>query len=395
MKWLVRLSASFAFFKYRLARAQYFNLFSFWRNSSSSTKTYTLLGTGSNFSGQLGIGNSSGQSTPVALSGSWQTVACGYSHTLAISADGTLWGWGTNFNHELGDGTTSTRSLPVQITSLSNWAAVAAGQEHSVGLRSDGTLWSWGNNSYGQLGVSASSSSAISTLSVPTLVTALSEWATAGAGGSHTIAVKTNGTLWAWGANSSFQVGDGTSINKTVPTQIGSSSNWRTAVGGAMHSVALDQSSAVWAWGSNFSDQVGDGTFSSRSVPVQVLSSSSPTSQIAAGGSHTLAIATNGTLWAWGSNSSGQLGTTSSSGSGSLVIQQVGSNSNWSQVAAGTQHSLGVRTDGTLWVWGSDSSGQLGEYVSNASVPTQLSVSSVSAWSFVAARADYSMLMHS
>ena len=242
---------------------------------------------------------------------------------------------------------------------------VAAGQDHSVALKSDGSLWSWGSNARGQLGLGTTVDSA-----APLRIGTEHDWSTLASGTTHTMAIKSNGTLWAWGWNDSGELGDGSTTRRDAPVQVGSDTHWTAVSGGWSHTLALKGDGTLWAWGANKQGQLGTGTGSLSANPVQVGLSSAWRS-IASGAYHNLAVKSDGTLWSWGWNSDGQLGT--GSYSDSTVPVQVGLANNWKTVAAGYAYSLAVKTDGSLWAWGLNGSGQLGTGAgAGSSVPLQV-----------------------
>ena len=236
----------------------------------------------------------------------WASVSAGALHTIAIKRHDplyTLWAWGYNASGRLGDGTTTNRTTPTQIGTATTWSSVSAGVYHTVAIKTDGTLWAWGYNElYGQLGDGTTTNK-----DVPTQIGAETTWSSVFSGEHHTAAIKTNGTLWAWGRNNSGQLGDGTTTDKTTPTQIGTATTWSSVSGGGYHTVARKSDGTLWAWGYNDDGQLGDETIISKTTPTQI-GAETTWSSVSAGGYHTIAKKTDGTLWAWGDNYYGQLG---------------------------------------------------------------------------------------
>jgi len=224
---------------------------------------------------------------------------------------------------------------------------------HSVALRSDGSVWSWGRNDQGQLGDGSQVSR-----SAPVKLTGFGGVISVAAGSEYSLALKNDGTVWAWGRNVYGALGDGTSTNRLVPTQVSGLSNVVKIAAGEYHNIALKSDGTVWTWGQNSSGQLGDGTVLSRNVPVQVTSLSGVAS-IAAGMDHTLAVKTDGTVWSWGGNLFGYLGDGTVTRRTAPV--QLLSLSGVVSVAAGQYHSAAVKSDGTLWTWGYNNYGQLGD----------------------------------
>lgn len=207
-------------------------------------------------------------------------------------------------------------------------------------------------------------STALILCEVPSVVAATPEGPRISAGGQHSLAIKTDGTLWAWGANSKGQLGDGTTTNSLSPKYIGS--GFAVVAAGGYHSVALKTDGSLWAWGYNAVGQLGDRTVTDRLVPKQV---DSGYTAIAAGQYFTLGVKTDGSLWAWGYNGKGQLGDGTTTPS--IVPKKIGTG--FKSVAAGWDHSIGVREDGGLWAWGDNTYGQLGDGTTvSASTPKQV-----------------------
>ena len=178
------------------------------------------------------------------------------------------------------------------------------------------------------------------------------------AGYGHTVEVKSDGTLWAWGWNAYGQLGDGTTNSQVSPEHIGTASNWASVSAGALHTVALKSDGTLWAWGDNYYGELGDGTTTNQQSPEQIGTATNWAS-VSAGEYHTVAVKSDGTLWAWGWNAYGQLGdgTTNSQ----VSPEQIGTATNWASVAAGEYHTVALKSDGTLWAWGWNAYGQLGD----------------------------------
>jgi alpha-tubulin suppressor-like RCC1 family protein len=209
------------------------------------------------------------------------SVAAGDFHTVAVRADGTLWTWGDNSQGQLGNGSQVNSSVPVQVGTGTSWANVAAGASHALGVTSSGSLYAWGNNTRGQLGTYGALGSIGTT---PELVVSYyyqyfntSVWVSAEAGESHTVAVRANGMLWAWGDNGNNQLGiPTTSFGPLLLTgaaeQVGTATNWVSLAAGSNHSAAIRADGTLWTWGDNYLGQLGVSTGTARTfdVPTQL-----------------------------------------------------------------------------------------------------------------------------
>ena len=300
-----------------------------------------------------------------------------------------LWVWGRNEMGQLGDNTVTNKSSPTQtITFGSNWSVVSGGNRHTAAIKTDGTLWAWGRNNSGQLGNAVS----IHNQSSPVQTIALgSNWSSVACGVFSTAAIKTDGTLWVWGNNSNGELGDNTVVNKSSPIQtITRDINWKQVSCGNQYAAAIKTDGTLWTWGLNTSGQLGDNTTISRSSPVQVVGFATNWKSVSCGSKFTAAIKTDGTLWLWGSNANGygiptgQLGDNSGTNRSSPV-QTVTFATNWKFVACGNYHTAEIKTDGTLWCWGFNSYyGQLGDNtLTNRSSPVQ-TVAATTNWKQVA-----------
>ena len=314
----------------------------------------TVWTMGYNNYGQLGNGTTSATTTPAQVSGitGAMAVASGASHSLVVKNDGTVWAWGWNGFGQLGNGTAPFSTTPVPVLSLTDVVAVAGGTSSGLAVKGDGTVWDWGLNTIGQLGNGLTMNS-----STPVQVSGLTSVKSVAAGTSHNLALQANGTVWAWGNNAYGELGNGTITNyNSTPVQVTGLTNVVAVGAGQFYSMALESNGTVWAWGINNYGQLGNGSTSNSSTPVQVSGLSGVTA-IAVGYYHSLAVS-GGAVWAWGYNAFGQLGNGNTTNSSTPV--QVSGLTGVVAVAGGNYHSVALESNGTVWDWGDDNDGQLG-----------------------------------
>jgi alpha-tubulin suppressor-like RCC1 family protein len=316
---------------------------------------------GCNGQGRLGDGSVTNQSSPVSVVGGfsdWCEISAGSFHSLAVRTDGTAWAWGNNSSGQLGDGTTTARSSPVSVVGgFADWCEVSAGRYHSLAVRTDGTAWAWGCNGQGRLG----DGSVTNQSSPVSVVGGFADWCEVSAGSYHSLAVRTDGTAWSWGFNGDGQLGDGSVTNQSSPVSVvGGFADWCEISAGGFHSLAVRTDGTAWAWGFNGQGRLGDGSVTNRSSPVSVVGGFADWCQVSGGRFHSLAVRTDGSAWAWGFNGQGRLGDGSVTNRTSPV-SVVGGFGDWCEISAGYSHSLAVRTDGTAWAWGYNHRGQLGD----------------------------------
>jgi alpha-tubulin suppressor-like RCC1 family protein len=316
----------------------------------------------------LADGSLSSRSSPVqTIAGgtNWKYISSGsgYRSIGGIKTDGTLWTWGQNFWGNLGDGTITNRSSPVQtIAGGTDWSIISVGQQHAAAIKTDGTLWTWGNNGYtGDLTGGALGDNTVVHRSSPVqTVAGGTNWRFVAGGFYETAAIKTDGTLWVWGLNYWGQLGDGTIISRSSPVQtITGGTNWKhVSVNG--HATAIKTDGTLWTWGVNYQGLLGDGTTTDRSSPVQTIAGGTNWSQGSSGASQTAAIKTDGTLWTWGRNYQGVLGDGTTTNRSSPV-QTISGGTDWKAVHITVANLVAIKTDGTLWTCGSNYQGVLGD----------------------------------
>jgi alpha-tubulin suppressor-like RCC1 family protein len=320
----------------------------------------TLWTWGGNAEGQLGLDTWANKALPEQVgTDTWTEVSAGDSHTFALNTNERPYSWGYAAYGQLGDDRRVLRTnVPAQTTYDADWSAVSAGRLHTLVLKENGTIWICGLK---MLNPDSTGDISYSLAQVGTDT----DWAAVEAGGIHNLALKTSGTLWAWGQNDSGQLGIGTTDSQGLPVQVGSKSDWTAAFSaGEGHSLAIRSDGSLWAWGRNDHGQLGDGTNEDRSEPVQV-DGAGTWKAVSAGVHHSLAIREDGTLWAWGLGADGRLGNGSTESSS--VPVQVGMDADWTVVSAGLGFSVAIRSDGSLWAWGANDRGQLGNGTSEAS----------------------------
>jgi alpha-tubulin suppressor-like RCC1 family protein/phosphodiesterase/alkaline phosphatase D-like protein len=352
------------------------------------------------YGGQLGNNSTTDSlvAVPVIASGvlAGKTVvatASGAYHNLALCADGTMAAWGNNDYGQLGINSSGSKAVPTAVMQAGVLAGkrvsvIAASNTRSVALCDDGTIAAWGQGYYGQLGNGGTSQQTAPVLVDRTGVLTGKTATAIAAGGSHNLALCSDGTLVAWGRNNAGQLGDGSTLDGTVPglvnrTGVLAGKTVTAIAAGGSHSFALCSDGTLAAWGNNDYGQLGDNTSTSRSLPVAVFRtgvlSGKTITGMACGEAFSLVVCTDGTLVAWGNNNSGQLGIgTTNSSLLPVLVNRTGvlAGKTVVAVAAGSSHSLARCSDGNLATWGYNSNGQLGNGTNTTStVPVLVSKS--------------------
>ncbi len=291
----------------------------------------------------------------------WNQVSAGIFHTAAIKSDGTLWACGSNDYGQLGIGSNQSSLVPIQIGTDNNWKHVSMGRRHCIALKNDGTLWTWGANYWGQVGDGTTVQK-----NLPGQIGPNKVWTKVSAGSDHNIALAADSTIWAWGDNNWAQlalpVGQFGVAFKSEMVKIGIQNDWIDILAGGDSNFGLKVDKTLWGWGHNETGHLGIGPINQntfyRGSPTKVLNSQ-PWKKLSTSGGHTAGIDFEGKLWLWGSNTKGQIGdgTTIQINIPTLIEN----NAEWIDVSCGGRHTLAIRSDNSLWAWGLNQSGQLGD----------------------------------
>jgi alpha-tubulin suppressor-like RCC1 family protein len=335
----------------------------------ASTKVYCW---GSNADGRLGDGTTTNrlQAAQVLTIDGASKVVTGGGHSCALTQKEKIYCWGLNVSGQLGSGTITSSATPLLIQGLAAPTDVFLGGSHSCAVESiDKSVKCWGLNSAGQLGDGTTTNRL-----TPTIISGISDAMSVSAGGEHSCYLSTSGTVRCWGANTSGQLGDGSTTRRLTPVLVQALDNVKEiSAAGVSHTCALKNDGTVWCWGSNSSGELGDGTFTNRLAPVRVVGIESAT-HLSVDASHACVILQNGNIRCWGNNSSGKLGDGTQTNRNIPVL--VTSPNRAVVIEAGGTHTCAVYENGNTSCWGLNSSGQLGLGTStSSSIPVQTSQS--------------------
>jgi alpha-tubulin suppressor-like RCC1 family protein len=339
-------------------------------------------GWGFNGDGRIGDNSTTVKTQPIVLSGDpvvidWLQLSGGGSHSLgirevALTCSGVAFSWGSNDVGQLGDNTKTNRSSPVSVVGgISDWCQVSAGFCHSLGLRSNGTVWAWGCNEYGRLG----DNTTVNKSSPVSIVGGFNDWCQVSAGRAHNVGVRSNGTAWSWGFGSNGELGNlpnGSVIPSFFSSPVSAAlgfSDWCCISTGISHTVGLRSNGTAWAWGYDGCGRLGDNIFSTNCLgsPVSVVGGITDWTSLSAGRNHTTGLRSNGRIFSWGVNNVGQLGDNTVAFK-DCPVQLSGETTDWCLISAGGEHSLGLKCNGTLWAWGNGCLGQLGNNLSGSTL---------------------------
>jgi alpha-tubulin suppressor-like RCC1 family protein len=305
-------------------------------------------------------------------------VAAGSSHSVALKNDGTVWTWGDNRRGQLGMGgsDSNVHSTPAQVPGLTDVTAVSARGTFTLALKSDGTVWSWGSNH-----ITETDGSSLGGLGDGTNkqhnspVEIIKDVKKIAAGIAHALVLKNDGTIWGWGNNFSGQLGDGTNVTPRLsPVKAVNITDIKDISLGRFHSLVLKNDGTVWGWGNGLVGQLGDGKRNSVNTPVKAAGLTD-VKVISTGENHSLAVRENGEIWLWGNNSN-----TSPLGVGTSETVQdsparLTSLTGIKTASAGSSSNIALKDNGTLWAWGGNGSGQLGDgKTSSRSTPGEIGI---------------------
>jgi len=410
-----------------------------------ANSTGYLYGWGAGANGKIGHNKTTNSSSPVQItSDAYKNVAAGEINSFAIKSDDTLWGWGYRWaNGWPGDGNRYAKSEPVQVwngNSAENhdWKQMAAATNHAVAIKHDGSLWTWGHNGYGELGqndvkhrssrvqVGTSTdwiechASIYGTYAInannqlyvwgynnygqlgtgnrtnySSPVQVAGSWITMNADEYTVSAINSANQLFSWGSNNYGQVGDGTKINRSSPVQENSGQSWRKVTGGSSgvsgHKLALREDYTLWGWGYNGGNIIERGNGGNRATggahaqmqkwQIGTEIENQSYTYVSSGRYTTMAIAANGSMWVSGYNGYGQFGVGNVLNRSSAVQLTAGAGKSWTKVEQGQNFAFGIKNDGTLWSWGHNNYGQLGDNsIINKSSPVQITHPSGRSW---------------
>lgn len=315
---------------------------------------------------------------PVApLAQTWSSLSAGMDYTAAVTSTGKLFTWGSDSVGQLGDGGANVaKNSPTQVRPDLTWRTVSTGASHTMAITTDGDLYAWGSDGFGELGDGDINNNH----STPTQILPGTKWNAVATGATHTIATTTGGQMFGWGEDTYGELGDGANSSPTrTPRAIGAGRTWDAVAAGVNHSMATTSDGELYTWGQDVYGGLGDGgSDADRYSPWPVMAGTTWQS-ITAGRYFSGGVTTDGKLYTWGYGGYSTLGTGSTATTG--TPRQVMANLSWKSIDAGTQHMVAVTGDGQLYTWGQDLDGQLGDGGANTAKGTPVRVGADLKWS--------------
>ena len=321
-----------------------------------NTASYGLLGNNSTVS----TSNIPVPASALNVNGKMIDIAGGYSgHMCALREDGTVWCWGMGSSGQLGNGANTNSKVPVQVSNLNNVVSISTGYKHSCAIKSDGSMWCWGEGGTVGDGTSTARNTPVQVMGMSSGVISMAT------GNKFSCAGKADGTAWCWGYNANGRLGDGTTTNSYSPVQVEGLDTVVSMTGGYDHTCAVTVDRTAWCWGAGMDGQLGNGITTQGELaadyltPVQVQGLTD-IYKLTTGDHHTCSIKMDRTLWCWGRNTSGQLGNGVATGYSSVPVQVLNIDNVASVTSLGYMHTCATKTDGSAWCWGTNQYGQLG-----------------------------------
>ncbi len=351
--------------------------------SAGQDHTCAVAGTGSawcwgdNTSGKLGDGSTDPSNSPVtvdALAGVVDVSAGFGVHSCAVLGTGAVWCWGDNAWGQLGDGTYTESLAPVQVAGVADAEKVCAGVDHTCALLASGRVACWGSNEHGQLGHQGTYESCNGTdcSADAVLVDYMLSTVQMDCGRHHTCVLKDDGEVFCWGRNGYGQLGVGDTSSRSTPDRVLGIPTAASMSAGLESACAVMETGSAWCWGKNDAGQLGGGSASAHEVSALEVDGLSNAARIGPGLDHTCVLLDDGSAWCWGADGSGQLGNGASGASWTLQAVEPPADTA-AIVDAGAMHTCAVKHDGTLWCWGGNDAGQLGTGTNDpAEIPQSL-----------------------
>lgn len=314
-------------------------------------------------------------------------------HACAIRTNGSLSCWGIDEYGQLGNGDQNDlyKASPTASTSASSWKALSTGGSdqfatqsgQACAIRSDDTIWCWGANDLGQLGIGTIGGFR----TTPTSLSGGGTWKqVASSHRSHTCAIKSDDTAWCWGYDDLGQLGNGaTAGTQTSPSAVSGGDTWKKITAGAYMSCGIKSDDTLWCWGADTTGQLGNGAVAGNQISPSAIDGGGTWKDVSASHQFACGIKSDNTLWCWGTDGFGQLGNGAALTANQISPTAVTGGGTWKSVSVGAYYTCGIKTDETAWCWGSDSFGQLGNGVTAGNQPDPVAVVGGHLWKSISA----------